>query len=114
MKQAFLSDLEQVDIAAKLAAAGTPANAIPDIIQTVQAVLISRGNGLDRCARPLAFRKEADMDHPCFARGYIEKMVEYTQETSKRSKSSKDLRAQVAKYGAQLIAEIDRFFKSPK
>jgi hypothetical protein len=93
------------------------------LIGYLNKIIGERDLGLDGCARPLSFRSESDLNHTCFARGYLQKVREYLIETSARAGAEAhasaearalalDIEKKVTKYIEALCVEIDGFFQS--
>lgn len=50
----------------------------------VNKLLAKRALGDDHCARPLSFRDKDDVMEPCFAAGYLKKIIEYIDAVAAR------------------------------
>ena len=75
-------------------------------------LLYERGRGTDACARPLHFRENEDKNSsPCYAIGYIDKLMSFLTETSLREADDYLAIQKTREYATKLKEEINRFFK---
>lgn len=108
MIKSKLSEEEAVQVGAFVTAQD-----IPGMVKYLNRVLYDRGLGTDGCSRPMALRDKKDMDEPCFARGYLNKVLEFIEESKRRTGDSDTLEKTV-NYLNGLLKEIDRFFYKKK
>ena len=83
---------------------------LQNTVQYINRLLYKRNLGHDGCSRPLAFRDKKDMDEPCFAKGYLEKVLDFMKESEKRSPVEK-LTCNVEIFIKGMVKEIDQYFK---
>jgi len=80
------------------------------LVKYLNSLLYERGLGTDCCARPMALREEKDTDDPCFAQGYIEKILDYLRQSEARMSDAQAIQ-NTKKYILSLQQEIARFFE---
>lgn len=102
-----LSD-EETEELLHLAASSQPVG----VIKYVNRLLYSKGLGDDRCARPLAFRNRQELESPCFAVGYLDKVSSFMAETAARDPAQAVKKTQ--EFIAGLKTEITKFFEPHK
>ena len=56
-------------------------------------------------------RNKKDMSHPCFAYGYLNKIIEFAEETNKRETDKSAVINKIDKYIKKLQQEIKKFFE---
>jgi len=86
---------------------------IPGLIQYLNRILHYRNLGTDTCARPFSIRSKKDMEEPCFAKGYLSKVLEFIGESKKRLEDKTTLE-RTENYLTNLVTEIDGFFCKKK
>ena len=107
MVKSLLSDDETETVMA-LWASGN----VISLIKFFNRLLYAKGMGDDLCARPLALRDKEHIALPCFAVGYLDKLMSYTEESHARS--PKKFLKETQDYHKKLKAEINRFFEKER
>jgi len=78
------------------------------VLKYVNKLLHEKGMGTDTCARPWAIRNKKELERPCFAIGYLDRVVDFMTEVNARQ--PKLVVSQTKKYVEKLKSEIELFF----
>ena len=83
---------------------------VDEVFKYINSILTKNSLGLDTCAKPMAVRNKQEMNNDCFAQGYLEKVLEFMEETLAREKPL-DTVIKTRQYIQNVIEEIKTFFK---
>jgi hypothetical protein len=103
MVQSKLSD-EETEIIMGFCAGGRPVQ----LVKYINRLLYEKGLGSDVCARPFEIRNKQELEHPCFAVGYLSKVESYLIESHGR-KPQKAV-SDTLKFIGKLKTEITKYF----
>ena len=107
MRQNLLSDREIEDVFS-LSAAGKHT----ELVDKVNRMIRERSRGDDRCARPLAIRGKDQMLEPCFALGYMDKIIDFIDNTVNRVVIADDAVERKAQNMVEVISDVREYVQN--